>query len=107
MNEHYFATCALGWATAETMDEVVTKLVKDFKSTFKDIIKNQQKTGSGFGCYVWVCKVHEPPDASYAIRFYEPHGVETSEHQELVVYRVTASQIDYALGNPATKRIAA
>ena len=104
---HYFATCALGWETGETRDEAVTRLVKRFKSDFREIIKGQQKYGTGFGCYVWLCKVHEKADASYPIEFYQPKGVEVSDAEELIIYRVTGSQIDYAQGNPVTKRIAA
>lgn len=105
MAEHYFATCALGWATDKTHDGAIGKLVRRFSSDFKEVIKNQQKQGTGFGMYVWTCKVLAPDDEPYKIEFYQPQGVETADHKEAIVYRVTAGLCDYALGNPDTKRI--
>ena len=91
-NFHYFATFALGWATAPTREEAIEKLVAANRNELKPIVKNTQKDGLP-GAYIWTCKVHAPADANYKIEWYQPKGVETSDHQEHAVTYLTNTQI--------------
>ena len=92
--EHYYATCALGWKTAPTREEAIEGLVKAFRSDFIRMTKNLQKEGNA-GAYIWSCKVHAPADAHYAIEFYVPKGVEISDVEEYATTYVTQKQIAY------------
>jgi len=91
---HYFASCALGWATAETQKAAIEKLVAYFRSDFKTATKNSQKHGQP-GVYVWTCKVLAPPDAHYRIDFYAPQDVELEETMQNYVTYVTNKEVAY------------
>lgn len=102
MSSHYFATCAFGWATADTRDEAITKLVNRFRTDCKRVAANCIKEGQP-GMYFWTCKVHAPSDANYAINFYQPQGVETSEHKEHAITKVLKNSVTWTDGYPETK----
>ena len=73
---HYFASCAFGWATADTQEDAVQKLAIEFYSSQK--VRKAQMAGQP-GSYVWCCKVHKPQDSSYQINNFAPQGVEVSD----------------------------
>lgn len=94
MSHHYYATCAIGWATADTREEAIEKLVAANRSHFKTVTLNCQKAGEP-GAYIWSCKVHAPSDAKYRIEWYAPVGLKTSEAQEHATTYITAKQIAF------------
>ena len=91
---HYYAACALGWATDDTREKAIRKLVDDNYDFFKSGIKPAQKRGDA-GAYVWACKVHAPADAHYDIEFYAPVGVEKSEGAEHFITHLTRKEIAF------------
>ena len=104
-NHHYYATCAFGWATADTLDGAITKLVKRFRSDVQRCTRNTQKEGQP-GCYVWTCRVHEPADASYKIEWYAPQGVKISEVSEWSITKVTTKVIEWTPWVKVTRVVA-
>jgi hypothetical protein len=93
-DHHYFATFALGYAKGATREEAVSKLVKGFRSNFKEISSNLQKEGQ-LGAYIWSAKVHVPLEGEYGINFYQPVGVEVSETREHFVTYVAGKKFAY------------
>lgn len=91
---HFFATCAIGWASAATRDEAIRKLVNANFSFFKDSIKPAQKRGDA-GAYIWACQVNAPSDAKYGIEFYQPKGVEIEQGAEHFVTHLTRKNLAY------------
>lgn len=91
---HYFASCALGWATAETADAAIRKLASSFRREFTNMVKGGQKRGNA-GAYIWTCKVHGPSDSQYEINFYAPQGIDISEGQNHYVTYITQKAIAY------------
>ena len=85
---HFFASCALGWATASTRDEAIEKLVNSFRREYKSMIKGAHKSGNP-GAYVWTCQVNAPADTHYQINFYAPVDVDTQDGQEHAVTYLT------------------
>lgn len=63
---HYFATCALAWATGSTPADAIKKLARSLDPA---MIRRCLSDG---GVYVWTCRVELPPNASYSINFYKP-----------------------------------
>lgn len=68
MKHHYYASCYLGWQTAETEQEAIDGLVKRFNREIREVTKNTQKRGEP-GCYIYTCK---PADEEYEINYYRP-----------------------------------
>ena len=93
-NHHYFASCALGWKTANTRDEAIRGLIDYFNSDFRTITENARKRGE-IGTYVWTCKVLEPHDSKYEINFYQPQGVKIEEGMHHHTTYVTKSKVAY------------
>ena len=91
---HYFASCAFGWASAATQDEVVEKLANAFRSDIKKCVLNSQKQGEP-GFYVWTCRVHEPSEAQYKIEWFMPKDVEQSEQRHHHITYITAKSVAY------------
>lgn len=92
---HFFASFGMGWATAATRAEAIEKLVNAFRSEFKTMSANQIKENEP-GAYIWTCEVAGPAEgSSYAIEWFQPVGVETSNAAEAFVTRVTAKAINY------------
>ena len=91
---HYYATWALGWATADTREEAIERLVDAFRSDFKTIVKNSHKNGE-LGAYVWSVKVLAPSDTPYKIEYYTPKGVDLEDAQEHAVTYVTNKEVAY------------
>lgn len=91
---HYFASFALGWATAETKDEAIEKLVTRFRDEFKRITGAQHKAGEP-GAYFWYCKVLAPDTTPYKIEFYAPKGVEIDDAHHAYVTYVTNKHFAY------------
>lgn len=67
MNEHYFATHAMGWATALTREEAQQKLMQDTDPTW---VRNCLRSGNLLT--VFSCKVPLPEGAPYKIDWYVP-----------------------------------
>lgn len=92
---HYFASCAFGWATADTQDEAVEKLANSFRSEVKKCVANAQKKGEP-GFYIWTCMVHEPQEAHYKIEWFAPKDVEISDqHHHHITYITTKTVAFY------------
>ncbi len=91
---HFFATFACGWATGATRREAIEKLTAANRTEFKRMAA-QQIAADEPGAYIWTCRVDAPADANYRIEFYQPRGVETSQHREVFVTRVTAKVVNY------------
>ena len=93
---HYFASCGLGYATAEDQDDAIRKLVGAFRSEFRNMTNNGRKRGQPGG-YLWTCKVHAPSDTKYSIEFYAPKksDVDWSEGEHHYTTYVTAKEIAY------------
>lgn len=69
---HYFASHALGWATAETKEDAIEKLWRQFTSgDIRKWLQNAHKSGE-FGLHFWCCRVPLPADADYRIEYYAP-----------------------------------
>lgn len=80
---HYFASCVVGWATAETEDAALLKLLRSISSEARTCIKNR---GS---MYVWTCRVPLPEDAEYQINRYMPDqvkGISERMHHEITKF---------------------
>lgn len=92
---HFFATCALGWASAETRDEAIRKLVNRFLIDFKSMVKGGKKNGDP-GAYVWTCQVNAPADAEYSIEYYQPRGVDIEDGREHAITKVTNKTMEWA-----------
>jgi hypothetical protein len=100
--QHYYATCAVGWATAETREEALRKLVNSCSPEIRRATKRLQKEGKP-GFYLWSCCVPLPADAHYKIEWYKPvvEGLtETSEHY--VTYCTTKEQAIWTPPKPVT-----
>ena len=95
-NHHYFASFGLGWATAQTRDEAIRKLMHTgyFRKEVAQQVKAAHKRGD-LGAYCWTCKVHLPESADYPINFYSPQGVEKSEGTNHYVTYITAKEMAY------------
>ena len=74
MQSHFFASCALGWATASTRDEAIKKLAQYNYSDFKYSVDSIRKKGE-IGTYIWTCEVMVNEDTEYKIEFYAPANV--------------------------------
>ena len=93
-NHHFFASCALGWQTADTRDEAIEGLVKRFRSDFKKMAANTIANNER-GAYIWSCRVNVANDIKYKIAYYSPDGVETQDYKESYVTRVTAKTVNF------------
>lgn len=71
---HFFASCALGWATADTRKDAVIKCADQFRYDLTRALKSLNKKGE-LGPYLWSCKVLAPKDAKYSIEYYQPKGI--------------------------------
>ena len=92
--KHYFASCAFGWATAETRDAAIRKLVNAFHEEYKRSVPNAHKEGEP-GSYLWSCEVHGPSDAKYSIEFYAPKGIHTADGRHHYVTYITKKSMNY------------
>jgi hypothetical protein len=94
--DHYFASCALGWATAKTRAEAIDKMIRGncLTQDVKRITANMQKKGEP-GFYLWTCRVHGPDDADYRIEWFQPKGIEWSESRHHDVTYITGKQLAY------------
>ena len=91
---HFFATFACGWATAETREAAIEKLINANRGEFKRMAA-QQIAANTEGAYIWTCEVVAPEGSNYRIEFYQPKGIETRDHREAFVTRVTAKVANY------------
>jgi hypothetical protein len=94
MAHHYFATWALGWATASTRKEAVEKLVGADRAAFKRSVLAAHKNGEP-GTYVWSCRVNVDEDTPYKINCFQPVGVDFDEVLEHDITYVSAKQIAF------------
>ncbi len=85
---HYFASFALGWATEETRDGAINKLIDNNRNDIKRITANCQKEGQP-GMYIWSVQVNADAGTEYSIDFYQPRGVDTQDGQEHAVTYVS------------------
>ena len=99
---HYFASCAFGFALADTREEAIQKLVNGFRRDLTPVVKNAQKNGEP-GCYMWSCLVEAPADAEYQISFYAPQGVGVRDGEHHYCTYLTAKQMAYCTTNGAVK----
>jgi hypothetical protein len=97
---HYYACHAMGWATAETRDKAIAKLLLN-GFTDSGWVKNCLKDGRFVAIYS--CQVHAAPDAEYAIENYVPVGVETDDYQHNIVTHLT--QKAYAIAPDLHTRV--
>lgn len=68
--QHYYATCAFGWAVAPTRAQAI----KDMSSYVgSDLIKRQ--VNSQKGLYCWSCRVMLPQEATYTVNEYMPYFI--------------------------------
>jgi len=81
---HYFATHALGYATAPTRREAIENLL--LKNTDPKWVSNCLKDGNPLP--VFTCRV-EQPEKNYRIEWYQPVGVETREGKNFLVTYLT------------------
>lgn len=102
MDHHYFSSCGLGWAIAETRDEAIKKNVNQFRSEFKTMTKNLQKKGE-IGGYIWSVRVNAPIDHKYGINFYRPEGVEITEGRHHYTTYITNKEIQYYTSSGETE----
>jgi hypothetical protein len=93
-DHHYFASCALGWKTADTRDEAIKGLVAGFRSDLKRMTANLHKKGE-LGAYIWSCKVLADKTAKYKINFFAPEGVEIEEGLHHHITYLTAKETAY------------
>jgi hypothetical protein len=91
---HFFATFACGWATAATRSEAIEKLIAANRTEFKRMAA-QLIASNEPGAYIWTCEVEAPEGTAYEISFYQPVGIETRNHREAFVTRVTAKVANY------------
>ena len=91
---HYFASFALGWATAQTRKEAIEKLSNMFRSDMKAITQNIQKDGKP-GAYLWSCKVNAPENTKYEINYFAPKGVEIDQGMHHHITYITAKKMAY------------
>ena len=84
---HYFASHALGWATASTLDGAIEKLWHDRHTDVKAWLLNTHKAGSP-GLVFFVCRVPLSEDANYKIEWYAPvvEGISECENRMLTYY---------------------
>jgi len=95
MNDHhYYATFALGWATADTREAAIEKLVNGFKREFKANVKYAAKKGDP-GAYIWTVKVNASADTKYKINHYKPVGVDLEDAREIYVTYLTDKKMAY------------
>ena len=82
---HYFATHALGCATADTREGAIEKLLRGLNlgraGDLRTIVANCHKAGDP-GLYVWTIKVVGAEPGSYTIEWFAPKGVEVEEPRE-------------------------
>jgi hypothetical protein len=91
---HYFASFGLGWATADTRDEALEKLAKNFMGDIRGWLKHSHVNGEP-GIYFWSCKVHAPADAAYKIEWFQPQEVECSDGQEHYLTHATQKKVAF------------
>lgn len=92
---HYFASCFLGWATADTQNEAVEKLANAFRSDIKKCVANSHKNGD-LGFYIWSCRVLVPIDSHYRIEWFAPKDVAMDRaHHHHVTYITTKTVAFY------------
>lgn len=73
-HHHYYATCAYGWAVADTRDKAVKKLADEVGSaTIKRL-----KTSNG-GMAAIVCRVDLPEAAHYTISAHMPSIIQKED----------------------------
>lgn len=93
---HYFASCAFGWAAADTREAAIEKMIRGNGLTgdVKRITANMQKEGQP-GFYLWTCKVHGPYEAKYSIDWFMPKGIDISEARHHDVTYITGKALAY------------
>jgi hypothetical protein len=91
---HYFASHGLGWASGETRDEAVTKVIGAFRQDIKGAIRNCHKAGEP-GWYVWSVRVEGPSTLEYGIEWYRPVGVPILAPREHHITYVTKTASAY------------
>ena len=91
---HAFASCAFGWATAETREAAIEKLLNGFRRDITSVVKNAQKQGEP-GMYFWSVIVEAPQESKYEINFYAPQGVGLRKGEHHYWTHVTQKQAAY------------
>jgi len=71
---HYFASCALAWATADTEAEAISKAIRHAGIGQRDVARLQREGNPGF--YIWTCRVLADSKADYRIEWYMPKGID-------------------------------
>ena len=100
---HYFASCVYGWATAQTRDNAINKLVNAFRPEFKRMTTEGQKRGD-LGAYIWSCKVLAPSDAKYSIEYYQPKGISIGAGIHHYVTYITQKHLSYFSSEETVKK---
>jgi hypothetical protein len=90
-NYHYFASHALGFAMADTREDVIEKLIKGHPNGLKSWLLNAHKDGDP-GVYIWTCRVNAPLEKGYKIEWFQPVGVEVEDGREHYLTYVTAKK---------------
>lgn len=80
---HYFASCALSWATADTEREAIEKCYRHSGFSQKDINRLQREGQPGL--YIWTCRVLADSSAQYSIAWYMPQDIDidTQRHHHV------------------------
>ncbi len=92
---HYFASNALGWATAETQEEAIEKLWHARHTDVRKWLANAHKAGD-LGLVFFVCRVPLPADADYRIEWYAPQVEGLTETGNYLLTYYSQKKIAYA-----------
>lgn len=85
---HYFATNPMGWATSDTRDSAIEKLL--LKNTDPTWARNCLKSGEPL--VIFVCRVPLEEKASYEIEWYVPVVEDITETENLLVTYLTKTK---------------
>jgi hypothetical protein len=92
---HYFASCALAWATGDTVEEAIEKCIRHAGTdTVKRTTLNLHKKGKT-GFYVWSCRVLADSKADYRIEWFMPKGVDIDSSCHHDVTYITRKELAY------------
>lgn len=73
LQHHYFASCGLMWAVADTAADAVKKIAKEIGAP------SLRKALDRGGFYVWTCRVELPISARYNIAEFRPRLIAGSD----------------------------
>ena len=88
LKTHWYAACAMGWAVSEVSRDDAIKRMAPYAGINNAMVRRCQKRGQP-GAYVWSCRVLAPKDASYGIREFMPHGVDTDKARHSYITHIT------------------